>query len=137
MASEEKRTKIFINRDIEVGIVNSVWIGSQPPSLGLGVSFRTTLNQKTGRTEIFAVAPGPRQDVDVRVANGHLRRNAKGFAFIDDSFVPSYLVSCIPVDVNDVAAVLVYAKHPKEDRYGWRAVALSAVLSTSSKHDQG
>src|SRR5690606_37697249 len=75
---------------IEVGVDDSAWVGSQPPSLGQGVSFRTTQNQKTGRTDIFAVAPGPRPDVDVRVANGHLRRNAKGFAFVDDGFVPPH-----------------------------------------------
>ncbi|EOZ3002248.1 DUF7017 domain-containing protein [Pseudomonas aeruginosa] len=126
VASEEKRIKIFVNRDIEVGVDDSAWVGSQPPSLGQGVSFRTTQNQKTGRTDIFAVSPGPRPDIDVRVANGHLKRNAKGFAFVDDGFVPPHLVESIPADVNDVTAVLVYAKHPKEERYGWRAVALSA-----------
>jgi hypothetical protein len=86
-----------------------------------------TQNQKTGRMDIFAVEPGPHPDVDVRVANGHLKRNVKGFAFVDDAFVPPHLVSSVPTDVEEVAAVLVYAKHPKEDRYGWRAVALSAV----------
>ena len=125
-ASEEKRTKIFVNRDLEVGIDDSVWVGHQPPSLGQGVRFRITKNQKNDRRDIFAVEPGPRPDVDVRVVNGHLKRNAKGFAFLDDAFVPPYLVESIPTDVKDVAAVLVYAKHPKEERYGWRAVAISA-----------
>lgn len=125
-ASEDKRPKIFVNRDVEVGIDHNVWIGHQPPTLGHGVRFRMTKNQKNQRIDIFAVEPGPRPDVDVRVANGHLKRNAKGFAFVDDAFVPPYLVESIPPDVNDVAAVLVYAKHPKEERYGWRAVALSA-----------
>ena len=90
------------------------------PPIALGVA------RALAKWVIFAVAPGPRPDVDVRVANGHLRRNAKGFAFVDDGFVPPHLVESIPADVNDVAAVLVYAKHPKEERYGWRAVALSA-----------
>lgn len=124
-ASEERRPKIFINRDVEVGIDDSIWGGPQTPSLGQGVCFRMTQNQKTGRRDIFAVEPGPRPDVDVRVIHGHLKRNAKGFAFVDDAFVPPYLVASIPADVDDVAAVLVYAKHPKEDRYGWRAVAIS------------
>ena len=123
-ASEKLFTPRSLNHLHALSLQN--WVGSQPPSLGQGVSFRTTKNQKTGRTDILAVVPGPRPDVDVRVASGHLRRNAKGFAFVDDGFVPPHLVESIPADVNDVTAVLVYAKHPKEERYGWRAVALSA-----------
>ena len=126
-ASEEKRTKIFVNRDVDVGIDGSAWVGHKPPSSGQGVRFRITKNQKNDRMDIFAIEPGPRPDVDVRIVNGHLKRNAKGFAFVDDAFVPPYLVESVPMDVNDVAAVLVYAKHPKEERYGWRAVAISAV----------
>ena len=62
----------------------------------------------------------------MKVANGYLKRNPKGFAFVEDAFVPPFLVETIPPDVETVAAVLVYAKHPKEDRYGWRAVAITA-----------
>lgn len=124
VSSEENRIRIFINRDLEVGVDGSAWNSSEPPALGQGVSFRATINQKTGRTDIFAIAPSPRPDTDVRVVNGHLKRNAKGFAFVDDGFVAPHLVERIPADVNDVAAVMVYAKHPTEDRYGWRAVAL-------------
>jgi hypothetical protein len=125
VTQDEKRIKIFIDRDMEVGIDHSIWIGLQSPMLGQGVSFRTTQNQKTGRKDIFAVTPGPRPDIDVRVTNGQLRRNAQGFAFLDDGFVSPSLVESVPLDVNDVTAVLVYAKHPKEDRYTWRAVVLS------------
>ena len=67
----------------------------------------------------------PRPDVDVRVTNGRLRRNAKGFAFVDDGFVSPSLIEGIPADVDDVTAVLVYAKHPKEEKYAWRAVSIS------------
>lgn len=124
-ASGDQRARVFISRDIEVGIDESDWSGSQSPVLGEGVSFRSTKNQKSGRVNIFTVAPGLRPDIDVRVVSGQLRRNAKGFAFIDDAFVPPHLVEGIPAEVNDVVAVLVYSKHPKEDRYGWRAVKIS------------
>ncbi|KCZ96601.1 hypothetical protein HPO_19019 [Hyphomonas polymorpha PS728] len=125
VASEEKRLKIFISRDIEVGVEGSTWVGPELPSLGQGVSFRMTQNRKTGRTDIFAIAPGPRPDVDVRVANGHLKRNSKGFAFVDDGFVSPDLVASIPEKIDEVTAVLIYTKRPNDDRYGWRAVALN------------
>ena len=125
-ASDGKNPRIFINRDMEVSMTDNAWVGSQSPVLGEGVRFQATQNQKTGRKDIFAIAPGPRPEIDVKVANGYLSRNAKGFAFIDDAFVAPHLVESIPTDVEDITAILVYAKHPKEARYGWRAVTISA-----------
>jgi hypothetical protein len=128
-ASEGKNPRIFINRDMEVSMADNAWVGSQPPVLGQGVRFQSTLNQKTGRRDIFAVAPGPHPEVDVKAASGRLKRNGKGFAFIDDAFVAPHLVGSIPMDVDDVTAILIYSKHPKEMRYGWRAVKISARRS--------
>jgi tetratricopeptide (TPR) repeat protein len=126
-AADGRRAKVFVDRDLEVGIDGEAWIGSHPPKVGEGVRFRVTENRKTGRRDLFAVEPGPRPDADVKVTTGHLKRNPKGFAFVDDAFVPPFVVETVPPEVDTVVAVLVYAKHPKEDRYGWRAVAISAV----------
>lgn len=125
VAADERRTKVFVDRDFEVGIDDSAWIGAQHPKVGESVRFRVTQNRKTGRRDLFAVEPGPRPEVDVKVANGYLKRHPKGFAFVDNAFVPDFLVKTIPPDVDTVVAVLVYAKHPKEERYGWRAVAIN------------
>ena len=97
----------------------------QHPRVGEGVRFRVTQNRKTGRKDLFAVEPGPHPEVDVKVINGRLKRNPKGFAFVEDAFVPPFLVETIPPNVDTVTAILVYAKNPKEDRYGWRAVTIS------------
>lgn len=126
LAADERRTKVFVDRDFEVGIDEGTWIGAQHPKVGEGVCFRVTQNRKTGRRDLFAVELGPRPEVDVKVTNGYLKRSPKGFAFVEDAFVPPFLVETIPPNVETVAAVLVYAKHPKEDRYGWRVVAISA-----------
>lgn len=126
-AADERRAKVFVDRDLEVGIDGDAWIGSHSPKVGEGVRFRVTENRKTGRRDLFAVEPGPRPDADVKVTTGHLKRNPKGFAFVDDAFVPPFMVETVPPEVDTVVAVLVYAKHPKEDRYGWRAVAISAA----------
>ena len=126
-AADERRAKVFVDRDLEVGIDGDAWIGSHSAKVGEGVRFRVTVNRKTGRRDLFAVEPGPRPDADVKVTTGHLKRNPKGFAFVDDAFVPPFMVETVPPEVDTVVAVLVYAKHPKEDRYGWRAVAISAA----------
>lgn len=126
-ASEEKQLRIFIDRNLEVGVPDTAWFGSQSPVLGEGVRFQATENQKTGRKEIFAVAPGPRPEIDIRVISGHLKRNAKGFAFIDNAFVAPHLVNQIPAEIEEVTAIQVYAKHPKDEKFGWRAITISAV----------
>lgn len=126
-AADERRAKVFVDRDFEVGIDDDAWIGAHSPKVGEGVRFRVTQNRKTGRKDLFAVEPGPRPDVDVKVITGHLMRNSKGFAFVDNAFVPRFMVETVLPEVDTVVAVLVYAKHPKEDRYGWRAVAISAA----------
>lgn len=128
-ASDEMRAKVFVDRDLEVGINDDAWIGANSPKVGEGVRFRSTQNRKTGRRDLFAIESGPRPDTDVKVITGHLRRNSKGFAFVDDAFVPPFMVETVLPEVDSVVAVLVYAKHPKEDRYGWRAVAISAAMS--------
>jgi hypothetical protein len=125
-ASKERALRIFISRNEEVGIDNNAWVGSHPPVLGQGVRFQMTQNHKSGRKDIFAVTSGPRPEVDVRVATGLLKRSAKGFGFVDDAFVAPPLVETISAGVDAVTAVLVYSKHPKEAKYGWRAVAISA-----------
>ena len=126
-AADGRRAKVFVDRDLEVEFDDDAWIGSGSPRVGEGVRFRVTQNRKTGRSNLFAVESGPRPDVDVKVTTGYLKRDPKGFARVDDGFVPPFMVESVPAHVDTVLAVLVYAKVPKEDRYGWRAVVVSAA----------
>lgn len=126
-AADERRAKVFIDRNLEVAINDDAWIGSHAPRAGEGVRFRVTKNPKTGRIELFAAEPGPRPDNDVKATTGQLQRHPDGFAFVDGVFVHPVLVESVSLEVDAVVAVSVYSKHPKEDRYGWRAVAISAA----------
>lgn len=56
-----------------------------------------------------------------------LRRTSKGFAFVDDAFVAPPLVESVGTAIEDVVAVAVYGKHPKEDKRTWRVIALKAA----------
>lgn len=123
----EKSAKIYVCRDSEEVSIDESWLGASRPRLGQGVKFRTAENPKNGRKDVFAVEPGPLPDQDVKLVQGRLRRNAKGFAFIEDAFVPPHILGTVPEDINDVAALIVYGKHPTKDEYSWRAVKLSRV----------
>jgi hypothetical protein len=119
--------KVFIGRDTDDVSVDGAWIGKESALVGQGVRFQLTENPKNGRKDLFAVEAGPVPDNDVKLVRGRLRRNPKGFAFVDDAFVPPHIVETIANDVDDVAALIVYAKHPTKDDYSWRAVKLSAA----------
>lgn len=60
--------------------------------------------------------------------HGQLRRNPKGFAFVDDAFVAPSLVESLDNTTEDVIVVAVYGKHPKEDKRTWRAISLKAAV---------
>ena len=126
-AADGRRAKVFVDRDLAVEFDDDAWIGSGSPKVGEGVRFRVTRNLKTGRRDRFAFEPGPRPDVDVKVITGHLKRSPNGSAVVEDAFVPPFMVETVPTEVDTVVAVFVYAKRPKEDRYGWRAVVVSAA----------
>lgn len=126
-ATADKPMKIYIGRDSDDVSVDRAWLDREPARLGQGVRFQLTENPKNGRKDLFAVEPGPRPENDVKLVQGRLRRNPKGFAFVDDAFVPPHVVETIACDVDDVAALIVYAKHPTKDEYSWRAIKMSAA----------
>lgn len=127
-ASGDKSAKVFIGRDSdELHVADDSWRGASPARLGEGVRFQKAQNPKNEKWDIFAVEPGPLPDQDVKLVHGRLRRHAKGFAFLDDAFVLPQLVEKLSADVDEAAALIVYAKHPTKNEYSWRAVTLSAA----------
>jgi len=56
---------------------------------------------------------------------GRLKRNAKGFAFVNNVFVAPHIVESVGPNVADVAAWAIYAKHPTTGEFSWRAIKLS------------
>ena len=138
-ASDGKRAKLYIGRDDEdIGMDAIAWLGLEPASLGQGVRFRLTRNRKTGKKDVFAVEPGPMPTEDVRLLHGPLRRNPKGFAFIEDAFISPQLVGQLDPGVDEAVALAVYGKHPKKPEYSLRVVKISAVdpEDSSQSHPQ-
>ena len=124
-ASDEKPLKVFI-----AGSGDELGIDASPDRtlrVGDGIRFGTTRNPKNGRLDAFSVVRGELPDKDVKLIQGQLRRNPKGFAFVDDAFVAPPLVESVGTAIEDVVAVAVYGKHPKEDKRTWRVIALKAA----------
>jgi len=96
--------------------------------VGDGVRFGLARNPKNDRLDAFNVERGELPDEDVKVVHGQLRRNPRGFAFVDDAFVAPPLVETVDSTIEDVVAVAVYGKHPKEDKRTWRVISLKATV---------
>lgn len=98
-------------------------------ALGVGdsVSFGLVRNPKNDRLNAFNLQRSELADPAVKRFTGVLRRNAKGFAFVEDAFVAPFLVASVDASVSNVVALSVYGKHPKENKRTWRAITLQAA----------
>lgn len=118
---------VFLNRNKQMKIFLKNWQGERP-HVGTYVQLFTAVNPKKDRIEVLlAKACKQREMNDVKVASGSLRHHEKGFAFLEDIFIPPHLLSEIVSDVQKVEVIAVYAKNPKKLEYGWRAVFLSLI----------
>jgi tetratricopeptide (TPR) repeat protein len=127
-ASDGKPMRVFAGRDLGDFPVDSVTTSGSGVGAGDGVSFRMTTNPKNGRIDLFAACPDQLPDTDVKQIQGQLRRaESSAHAFVEDVFVPPHVVKTVPEHIDKVGVVAVYARHPKKDGYGWRAVRISAA----------
>lgn len=94
--------------------------------VGDAVRFSFARNPKNERLDAFNVEHCELPDKDVKLVHGVLRRNPQGFAFVDDAFVAPALVDSVDSSIEEVAALAVYGKHPREDKRSWRAISLKA-----------
>ncbi len=124
-AASDKPMKVFV-----VG-TGEEWDTDEAPkdslSIGDGVRFGSARNPKNNRVNIFNVERGKLPEQDVKLIHGQLRRNQKGFGFVDDAFVPPYVIESVATGVIDVVALAVYAKHPTKGGRSWRVIKLSAA----------
>ena len=112
----------FLNRDKQIRIPLKNWHGKSP-QIGKNAVLFIATNLRKNRIEIlFAHGCEDREMKDVKRISGDLRRNEKGFAFVEDIFISPNLLSTIESDIQQVKVIAVYAKNPKKLEYGWRAI---------------
>ncbi len=124
-ATADKSMKVFV-----VGSGEELGVDEMPEEslrIGEGVRFGLARNPKNNRAEAFNVERGETPEKGVKVIRGQLRRNPKGFGFVDDAFVASHIVESIAPDVADVSALAVLGKHPVKDERSWRVLKLDVV----------
>ena len=120
---------VFLNRHEQIKILLKNWQGEKP-QLGTYVQLFTAVNPKKNHVEVLLAKTCKQREMnDVKVVSGNLKHHDKGFAFIKDIFIPSYLLSTMANDVRKVEVVAIFTRNPKKLEYGWRAVSLSSILN--------
>lgn len=124
-ATADKSTKVLI---VDSGAEAKV-DGSAENSLRIGDGVRCgfSRNPKNNKMVAFNVERQELPEQDVRRINGKLRRNPKGFAFVENAFVSPQIVESIDPSIDEVVALAIYAKNPVKDEYGWQVIELNAA----------
>ncbi|TCA08592.1 tetratricopeptide repeat protein [Rhizobium leguminosarum] len=124
-ATDKTSMKVFIDGTGEaaVGVYGDKYL-----HIGDGVRFNVARNPKNGRLDAFNMERNDLPTKNVKLVHGQLRRNTKGFAFIDDVFVAPFLVGSVDSATEDVTALAVFGKHPSKGDRTWRAISLKAAM---------
>lgn len=123
-SGKDDALRAFVDRDNgAVKIQPSVLAPGQDFASGEPLLLRVATNPKRNQLDVAAVERGQlREHPDIQPFSGRLRRNPKGFAFVDDIFVSPPLVEALPAEAESVAGLAVYGRKPKSEEYGWSAV---------------
>jgi len=107
-------------RKVNIGDVVKLWVCANPTKESRLEAFRVSLE---GDISFISEA---------KTKEGVLRVHEKGFAFIDDIFVPPPVVKR-SLDGCSVSALCVWEFNKSKRSYGWKAVKISLI----SNQDQG
>lgn len=116
---------IWLNRKQSLSVRMKLWKETEPPKPGDYVL--VTVAQED--LSVIAITPTMIQSlVDAGEYEDILKVTEKGFAFVGDTFVPKHLISD---DLNGqrVRVFRITELDKAKNRYGWRALKLSLVVS--------
>ncbi|ELV7508270.1 hypothetical protein ACET7Q_11595 [Aeromonas veronii] len=124
----EKGFQVFVNKTTHWSVRMGVHKSNQKPQTGDYVELSLSANGN----EKEVVASVPCQSIklaDVGTVEGELRISAKGFGFVEDTFVPSFLIGDV-ANESRVSVLRVMAWDKSKDRYNWKAIKLAQKEST-------
>lgn len=126
ISDDYENVRVFLNKDKELKLdQNIVKIIKGKILVGSKVKCFSTINAKSKRVEIshLELVENARID-DVKVEKGELRKNPKGFGFVNDIFISPNLIKNIE-DKTEVNVKAIFCKQRDKDAYGWKAISVS------------
>lgn len=123
ISNDKKVVKLFAHKDLQMRLPKELEHLSL--SLGEQVNCYTSIHPIKNKVEVFHIdrLPATHSVPDSKSLSGKLRKNEKGFGFIDDIFIAPHLIKDIDngAELNIIA---LYEKPPKREEYSWRALTV-------------
>ncbi|MGR5458219.1 tetratricopeptide repeat protein [Vibrio alfacsensis] len=114
---------VFVNKSTSY----SVRMGLHKGKPEVGEHVVLLLSKNDGTAEVVESKPCKETQVDdVSYVEGPLRITPKGFGFVDDTFVPPFLIGDLPGD-SHVKALRVMTWDKVKCRYSWKAIKLTKI----------
>lgn len=126
ISDDSENVKVFLNKDKELKLDQNILRDLKDKiSIGSKVKCFSTLNAKSQRIEISHVELVVSAEItDMKEEKGKLRKNPKGFGFVNDIFISPNLIK----DTEDKALIKVqaiFSKQRDKDTYSWKAISIS------------
>lgn len=123
ISDDKKFVKLFANRDLQMRLPRD--LDQLSLSLGEQVNCYTAIHPIKNKIEVFHLDKAPTSQAipDSKSLSGNLRKNEKGFGFVDDIFIAPHLIKDIENGTN-LNIVALYEKPPKREEYSWRALSV-------------
>lgn len=125
----EKGFQVFVNKSTAWSVRMGIHKSNQKPQAGDYVELSLSINGN--EKEVVASIPSqPIEIADVDTVEGELHIATKGFGFVEDTFVPPFLIGDI-VNKSRVKALRIMAWDKTKARHNWKAIKLEQVAVTS------
>ena len=83
-----------------------------------------TKNAKNNRLEICHLEPSNETKLaDTKKITGILKKNERGFGFLEDIFIPPYLLDS-QQNGDCLTVIAVYSFNKAKEKYSWRAITI-------------
>ena len=126
ISDDYENVKVFLSKDKELKLDQNILRDLKNKiSIGSKLKCFSTINAKSQRIEISHVElVNSAQITDMKEENGELRKNPKGFGFVNDVFISPNLIK----NTEDKAIInvqAIFSKQRDKDTYSWKAISIS------------
>ncbi|WP_151709011.1 DUF7017 domain-containing protein [Acinetobacter brisouii] len=126
ISDDYENVRVFLNKDKELKLdQNIVRALKDKIFTGSKVKCFSTINAKSQRVEISHLELVENAKIaDVKEEKGELRKNPKGFGFVNDIFISPNLITNIE-DKAQINVKAIFSKQRDKDTYSWKAISIS------------
>lgn len=120
-----KGFQVFVNKSTSLSVRMGVHKGKQKPQAGDYVEL--SVASVDGNKEVVASSSSKQVDMaDVSYVEGTLRIAPKGFGFVEDTFVPPFVIGNLKNETK-VRALRIMSWDKSKARHNWKAIKLTEL----------